>query len=397
MKKKMETISQYNMNIYINYILYIGAIFSLLLYLIGKFKNKFSKKYFSLFLGLFFVYIAGLFVALIRGISLNYPQNFIISDLLRSMVLPLSLAFAGLIARLKNIKKIINFAILFSLVFIIVIFVHKLFNFAILGNLIKPTTVQIFNLSAIGFLGFYLLTNKYHKNIGRFIILMSWITIVLSLTKWNFFPIIIFPLFWIIIETRKINTKKRIILCVVIITILTSTLFSLRDNIIQVSTHERYNTFYSYLDSQVMKKDLSGGRFNIWEDLLQQFSKAPLLGIGFGVRPTYINVEDHNIFIFFLIRFGVLLFFIGTMLSIILMMYILRCKNIKKINRLILFLLSIYFLQTSAVDTVPFGQIMNGLMVGGISGIILNLRNADILIKNKNDKPNKKNTVYTTR
>ena len=369
------------MMIYVNYLLYIGTIFILLLYLVGKYREKFSKKYYSLFLGLLFVYITGSLIAFLRGISFGNSPELIHMDLFRSTIFLLWLAVAGLLSRVRDIRHIENLAIILALISAVGILSHKLFGgFGLLGDIIKPSTVQLYNLSFVGFFGFYLLANKRHKNIGRFIILASWGVAVLSLAKWNFFPVVIFPLLWIIIETKRINIKKRVILCIIIITILISVLFSFRDNIIRFASEGRWQTWRSYWYSRVVAGDLledgeirSGGRFKVWNDLLQQFSKAPLLGIGFGARPTYLDVEDHNMFIFFLVRFGIPLFCIVAVLVAMLFIHMLRYQALGRMNRLILLVLFAYFFLSAAVGT-SFGQILNGVTVGGITGIILNPR-----------------------
>ena len=102
----------------------------------------------------------------------------------------------------------------------------------------------------------------------------------------------------------------------------------------------------------------AGGRFDIWSDLLQQFLKNPLLGVGFGIRPTFLDVEDHNMFIFFLIRFGIPLFCVFIILLIKLILHILQYQGISKISRLILFTLFTYFFFSASVGSC-FGQMLN--------------------------------------
>jgi len=391
------------MNIYINYILYVGAIFSLLLYIIGRYKNKFSKKYFSLLLGILFTYIVGTLIGFLKGISLNNSQEFIYNDLLKSAVFPLTLVFAGIMSKVRNIKYTKKIILLLGFMFSVIIFINKFLGIIAPGNLIKASTVQLYNLSFVGFFGLYLLSKKYHKNIARFIILLSWLTALLSLAKWNFIPVIIFPFLWIIIETKKINIKKRLIFCFVILIIFASLIFNLRNNIVEFASNGHYNSFNSYWRSRVITENSlkneeirTGGRIKIWSDLLQQFSKSPISGVGLGARPTFLNVEDHNMFIFFLVRFGILLFSIMMIFLLILILHILRCPTVNKTNRLILFTLFLYFFFSASIGSC-FGQIINGLTIGGIVGIIINPRNADILIKNKNDKLNKKNIIHPTR
>lgn len=372
-------------NVYINQLLYIGAFFILLLYLIGKHRGKFSVKYYSLYLTLLFTYIVGMSIAFINGIAFDNPPEFIYSDMFRSMVFPLSLAFAGLISRIRGIRHIENITILLVLIFVAGMLTYKFFGFALLGDIVKPSTVQMYNLSFVGFFGFYLLANNRHKIIARFIILTSWGFAVLSLAKWNFFPVLVFPLLWIIIETKGMNTKKRVILCIIIIIVLALALFSLRTNIVRLASGHTWESWESYWYSRVMipgGRFRTGSRFRIWNDLLQQFSKAPLLGLGFGVRPTFLDAEDHNMFIFFLIRFGIPLFCLAAVLSLMLIIHILRHKDIGGGNRLILFTLFGYFFLSAAIGT-SFGQMLNGLTVGGIAGIILNPRNTYIAMKEK--------------
>lgn len=378
------------MNIYLNYFLYIGAVFALLLYLAGRYKGKFSIKYYSLFLSLLFVYVIGALIALLRGMSLNNPSEFIYSDLVRSMVFPFCLVFAGLISRVQRIRYIEKIFLFFILIFIGVILIYRFTGFALLGDIVKISTVQLYNLSFIGFFGFYLLANRRYKNVGRFIILSSWSMALLSLAKWNFFPVVVFPLLWIFIETKSMNIKKRVILCIIVIAVIASVSFNFRDNIVQFSHSYRYNTWQSYWHTRVVAGgDLmqggyirSSGRFLIWGDLLRQFSESPFLGIGFGARPTFLDVEDHSMYIFFLVRFGIPLFCIAAILLIALIIHMMRYQAIGGTNRLILFVLFAYFFFSAAVGS-SFGQILNGLTIGGIAGIILNPRGAYFTAREK--------------
>jgi hypothetical protein len=375
------------------------AIIALLLYLVGRYKGKFSIRYHSLLLSLLFVYITGTFLALLRGISLNNPSEFIYSDLFRSMVFPFSLTFAGLIARVRGIRYIEKIFLFFILIFITGILIYRFTGFALLGDIVKTSTVQLYNLSFIGFFGFYLLANRHYKNIGRFIILSSWGIALLSLAKWNFFPVVVFPLLWIFIETKWMNTKKRVILCIIAIAVLASVLFNFRDNIVRITYSARYNprmsfearhnTWQSYWHTRVVAGHLlegghvrSGSRYIIWGDLFRQLSESPFLGRGFGARPTFEDVEDHNMYIFLLIRFGIPLFCIAAILSLALIIHMVRCQAIGGTNRLILFALFAYFFFSAAVGS-SFGQMLNGLTVGGIAGIILNPRGAYLTAKEK--------------
>jgi len=386
-----------NVNVYINYFLWIVAILALLIYLNGKYKNKFSIKYYSLFLSLLFIYIIGIAIAYLEGINFNNPIKFIYGDLSRSMILPLSFAFTVLVSRTRNIKYFENIISILALIFMAILFIYKLFGFNIFKDIIKLTTVQLYNTSFIGFFGFYLLEKKHYKIIARFIILISWFLAILSLAKWNFFIVLSFPILWIIIETKKMRTKKRIFLCITILIILVVVFLNFKTDIVRFSSKNVWESWESYWYARVMTPEgriLDGSRFKIWGDLLQQFLKNPLLGIGFGARPTFSDVEDHNMFIFFLIRFGIPLFCIFIVLLIKLIVHILNYQGISRINRLVLFALFVYFFLSASTGSC-FGQMLNGLTVGGIIGIMLNPMSADIY-KEKHDKSfNKENTIYS--
>ena len=358
-------------NVHINQLLYIGAFVILLLSLVGEYRDKFLAKYYSLYVTLLFTYIVGMLIAFFRGVYFDNPPEFVYSDAFRAMVFPLSLAFAGQVSRIRNIRHIEGVMLIFVLTFGVGLVIHKLFGFALFGDIIKLSTVQMYNLSFAGFFGFYLLANRRHKIIARFIILISWWLAVVSLAKWNFFPVLVFPLLWTLLEARGMSTKKRVTLSIIVTTLLMLTLFGLREKIVRFAAGNTWESWESYWYSRVMKADLSGGRFMIWGDLLRQFSKAPLLGLGFGIRPTFLAVEDHSMYIFLLIRFGIPLFCIVVALSVKLITHMLCCKGIGWANRLVLLTLLGYFSLSAAVGT-SFGQMLNGLTVGGIIGLILN-------------------------
>lgn len=389
------------MNIYLNNIFYLGSIVILILYLAGHYHSGFSKKYYSLYLGLLLVYVVGISIAILIGLESNHPLVLIYYDLLISMVFPFTLALIGFMSRLNDIKRVEKIIIFLFLIFVLVMLINRLFGLAVLGDLAKVTTRQLFNISVVGFFGLYLLVNRHYQSIGRFLILISWIVIVLSLAKWNFFAITILPLSWIIIEARRIVNRQKLFFCLIALIVLVSVLIGFRDQITHFATG--HPTWQTFLSKRVVTGNLlaggeirTGSRLLIWSDLLQQFSRSPILGIGFGARPTFLNIADHDIFIFFLVRFGLPLFCLATVLSLMLIIQMLHYQQINKVSRLILLMLWIYFFQNAAIDPVPYGEIINGLVFGIVVGIILNPQTICIAIKEKSNELTQKNIIHST-
>ena len=368
------------LNVYINYFLYATAIVGLLVYFVRTPRGRFAWKYYSLYWKFFFVYICGFLLAFLVGS--NNPKSYFFSDILRSITFPVSLAFTGLLLQIRKTKRAENITLVFILIFVLGVIFSKLWNINLFGDTIKYSTVQAYNLSFIGFFGFFLLTNRRHKIFARFIILGSWGIAVVSLAKWNFFPVLIFPFLWILLETRQKITKKRVMTSLVISTLIILLLLYYRDNIVQFGLENTYQDWDSYWFSRVVKADISGGRFMIWLDLLRQFSEHPLKGLGFGIRPTYSDVEDHSLYIFLLIRFGIPLFCLVTLSSLKLIGHIFHNEELTGPNRLVLFSLFCYFFLSSAYGAC-YSQMLNGLTFGGITGIILSRANTHIVTKKK--------------
>jgi len=123
-----------------------------------------------------------------------------------------------------------------------------------------------------------------------------------------------------------------------------------------------------------------GSRFMIWNDLLQQFYKSPWLGIGYGARPTFLNVADHNIFIFFLVRFGAPIFITLFILTFGLFVHMLYFVRIGRISRFVLFSLFLTYFLTSAIDPKPYAIITNSLLTAAIAGVILNTKSKTVFL-----------------
>jgi O-antigen ligase len=295
------------------------------------------------------------------------------------------LATIGLLSRIKQVDKFKKRLTCLAIVFLFSFLLVRIFETNLLGNLVLRTSAQLLNVTFMGSYGLYLITEKRYKKIGQLIAIMAWVILVISFTKFYFIPIILLPLTWALIETRNFNRLKRFVGILIIIIIITSSLFIFRDNITSFATS--YPSFNAYWHGRVVDGSLlsdgglrDGSRFRIWNDLLQQFYRSPWLGIGYGARPTFLNVADHNIFIFFLVRFGAPIFITLFILTFALFVHMLSFVKINRMSRLVLFSLLLTYFLTSAIDPKPYAVIINSLLAAVIAGVILNTKSKTVFL-----------------
>jgi len=212
-------------NIYIDSTFYAGSILAIIFYLLGKYKTEFDRKYYKIFIAIFFFYLIGVSIALYVGTIHENASNLIYDDFRASTILISMLATIGLLSRIKQVDKFKKILTCLAVIFLFCILFVRILETNLLGNLVKITSVQLLNVTFLGFYGLYLITEKKYKKFGQLIAVMAWTVLVISFTKFYFIPIILLPLTWILIVTRNFNRVKQLVGILLIIIIITSSLF----------------------------------------------------------------------------------------------------------------------------------------------------------------------------
>jgi len=256
------------------------------------------------------------------------------------------------------------------------------------GNLFGATTVNlsVVSLLVIAGLQYYY---RYNGKLGLYIATLGYIITVASLAKWNFVVILFTPylIYKILAEKTKSNAFTRINLFIGS-GILVFFLFLAKDKILNsFASINQFDDIESYFNSRVLrtKTDNSsiesgvlliegdvgikdGARFMIWMDLINKTMDSPFFGIGLGTRAgnnAKIDIEDHSIFIFFLSRFGFILFllFFYKVYKLYKIYYKIIENPKYKLSKLLLTLLLLNFYFQASVGNI-WGQILYVLMLG---------------------------------
>lgn len=230
----------------------------------------------------------------------------------------------------------------FKLLFHLVLFVFLVFvsislllkgggESAFFGNLFGATTVSLGIVSIIIFSGI----EYYYKDgrkLGLIISIVGYTISIASLVKWNLIVDIIAPI--LIFKVWRVRTKfsqlSKVIFVLSFMVVIIFFAFIVNDLFNLFAKINDFESINTYIQDRVLRQQHTasnfesgilvsfgeygikdGGRLLIWRDLLNRTFADPLLGIGLGARAFDFKgwgIEDHNFIIFFLARFGILIF-----------------------------------------------------------------------------------------
>lgn len=326
-------------NNYILVLLYLPVVYFYISYIDSINKPNIlgrSKKYFN---KIIIVIVIGILLSMLVGYnSGKFPTDLSQIDLYRIInfllifIIPIVITKTKLI-RNKTFRKIFDIG-LFAFVLLVgySLFSRGLGKSAFPGNFFGATTINLTMVSAISYYGlfFYYLQNKVA---GLVLSVLAWLIAFASLAKWNFWIDVTIP---VLVYRAWVFGAKRNVLQKIIIIFFSIGLFfvvlypNIKGYLNTFASFADYNSFNSYLDSRVFRtvtadnniasgtvfdysgKGISdGARLTMWNDLLQRTTENPFAGLGLGVRALDYKgsvVEDHSILIFFLSRFGFILF-----------------------------------------------------------------------------------------
>lgn len=388
------------LNNYILIALYVPLIVVIFILLTFKPKDNFFKTFQVLFGVLFLVSIVGLIKGVLVGINLGKDSQYINEDISK---LSTFIFFIGMpyfiIALNKNVLRriflVFNYsAILYTLLVSLSLFLAGSAEDESVsiypGNLFGATTM---NLTIISAWAFYALSILYITKKKEFFLwsILCYIDIIGSLAKWNILAIIGFPVLLIVMfyynnNATKKSRKKYVIISLIIVAVFFANINIVLTPFVKSQGYESVEEFLFkrvYGDPQGTTIALSeeqgikdGARLAMWGDLLIRTKESPILGVGLGSRALdYIglNIEDHNIFITHLSRYGIPIFICWLILTFILIKrlrrYILN-DHFSRIIKIIFVIIYINFFFQASVGNI-WGQILVALFIGISIGLVL--------------------------
>ena len=390
---------------------YFQIIFDLLTIILILFRSFYSTtnltalkpayKYSNTILILF---VIALMYANLIGFRQKKSFDNIYIDNLRILSFSLILIIPLLFFRLSNkILKILNtLFFIFTLIYTTFVFINILVSRNISeedtsifpGNLFSISTL---NLTLISYFCYYYLFRFILKQniLDAIFIFISYLIILFTLQKWNIVCLVTIPIIFIkfVLFSKSVNKKvlNKIILLNTFIFIL---IFASVGSTF-IAQKAGFDDIGSFMDSRVLTKTdaansngleqgvvgvndsqaiKDGGRLLMWGDMVTRSFEHPFIGIGFGSRALEqfaFNIEDHNMIITFMSRFGFPMTFI---ILYFLFKYIKSLYNIQKVSNnlfkyILLFCILNFFFQ-SIVGNI-WGQSFITINFSIILGLIL--------------------------
>jgi O-antigen ligase len=119
-----------------------------------------------------------------------------------------------------------------------------------------------------------------------------------------------------------------------------------------------------------------GYRFVMWEDLISRTFDDPITGIGMGSRALENKgdfVEDHNIFVTHISRYGIPLFFLWMWLVLLVIKSLRNYIKTNSFSKVFLYIITImyinFFFQASVGNI--WGQLLVVILIGTSIGLML--------------------------
>lgn len=328
------------------------SIFLLFLIFFVKKQNTFEKKIRQKLFAILFIQTVGLIFAILNSIT-NPPRYFIddLVTLLNLMVAPfVAIISYHLLVKYKKIKIfIVNIFIIFGLYFLF----GKLFSVQLpfLGSFLRSdSTAVAYSLIYIGFIGITLILEKKLLRRGYTLVLIAIVVGILTLAKWSIPAAIILSLLLVIIyknsdEKRLSPTIKMLIAGTVLATF---TIFLLQGGLDMIAQKSGFNNFYQFIYERIIhdsaKQQIGnssystfirdGGRFPMWQDIIERTFNSPFTGIGVGQRPIINDGPNtHNVWVFLFGNYGIPIFLICIMQLFLFYRFIYKNLPLDKKNR----------------------------------------------------------------
>lgn len=260
-------------------------------------------KYWKVYRWIAFTAFLGAIVGAAFGLSIN-PPDLVMQEASNLSILPAALGVCGFVSCRKSIRNSPTIIAAVSFVFVCLFAVAVFSGVDLLGGIVKGDSSLIAYLTALtAIVGLWQIANGSNLWLGRATVAIAWFTSLYLLHKWNYLIVLFVPVVWITMEAKG---RYAIIRRLVALVLVGSVGFTVYRQIDRIALSSRDQTFDEYLDANYRARvDPSSGRLNMWQIQLEGLYESPLVGIGLGSVSNDTGVEDHNAYVFFLSRFGV--------------------------------------------------------------------------------------------
>lgn len=162
----------------------------------------------------------------------------------------------------------------------------------------------IFSLSYVIIYSYY---NRYWKILASSILVLPFI--LLNGNRGTILISTVAIILMVLINKKNIKNKLFLVLFIIIFSININTIikFALDFAIENMGMEMSYSirNLYQMLESQNLES-IIGGRYNIYEQAIQEFQQSPILGIGIATFQDKYNYFPHNIIIDVYLTFGII-------------------------------------------------------------------------------------------
>jgi hypothetical protein len=263
------------------------------------------------------------------------------------------------------------------------------------GNLFGATTMNLTIISAWTFYAFalYRVTKKKLFLVWTAI---CYTDVLWSLAKWNIIAFVGFPVMLILVfyannQLTPRKRKKYTIAALSLVVLFFANIGIVMNPIAKLQDYESVDEYLArrvFGDANIdanIGSNISvsgdqgikdGARLAMWGDLLTRTGENPIAGVGLGTRALdYIglNIEDHNVFVTHVSRYGIPLFIGWLVLNFLLIRklrtYILADKYARFFKFTFTIMYLNFFFQASVGNI--WGQVLVALLIGMSVGLLL--------------------------
>jgi hypothetical protein len=305
---------------------------------------------------LLILFVVGLF----RGILENSSRMlYDVRGVSVYMVIPI---YVQIMCNRYNNNRIINSFRNIALLIVVLNFVNVFFGNIGFGGISNITMIIIlYALSTISIT--ILLKHKSHQTISRVYTIPIMAIILYSLSKWVIFTattIILASIYLAYTQNVSKGIKSTVIITFGVL-MLMGLLFN--DSFMMSLLGDRYANVDDYIYSRWERgdvQDASGGRFELWEVMIESTKGSLIIGKGLGgdkalieaiaySRESRVYIGEHNVLIWLLLRFGL----IGVFIFIYLFIKLIR-DSIKMMAKMDKLSYQYYYLATNTVFIIGF-------------------------------------------
>jgi hypothetical protein len=394
------------LNNYIQIVLYGPVILVLLALIAFTPKTNFFKS-FKVYFGLYvFLSCIALVNGFLIGVSLGKDAQYIKEDFLKitTFVFFIGLPYFTIALKPQQLKLLFRLFNYVGLVYTVLVS----FSLYIAGNVDTESSVSIYpgnlfgattmNLTIISAWTFYVFALYYFTKKKLFLVwtVFCYTDVLWSLAKWNIIALVGFPVMLILMfytnnQLTPAKRKKYTIVALGLVLLFFANIGLVMNPIAKLQGYESVDEYLTRRVFGDAKNDANigsaisvsgdqgikdGARLAMWGDLLIRTGENPIAGVGLGTRALdYIgmNIEDHNIFVTHVSRYGIPLFIGWLVLTFLLIRKLRTYILADKYARIFKFTFTIMYLNfffQASVGNI-WGQVLVALLIGMSVGLLL--------------------------